>query len=465
MASKLSLPDKDFCCSVCRDVYEDPVLLSCSHSFCKHCLQTWWREKQGECPLCRRRSSKSDPPGNLALKNLCQAFLHERHQRASAESELLCRLHGGKFTLFCLDDQQPACLLCRDSKQDTDHRFRPIGEAALDHRKELESALKPLREKLLVFNKFKHGCDKSAECIKAQTQQTARQIKEEFKQLHQFLREEEQERLAALMEEEEQKCRMTSETIERLSREISTLSDTIKATEEELGTDDISFLQDYKATIKRVQCSVSDPQPVTGALIDMAKHLGNLTFRVWEKMQGMVSCNPVTLDPNSAHPDLLLSEDLTSVRWSTDRQQTPDNPERFDRWIQVLGSEGFNSGTHRFDVEVGDNTNWIVGMTTESVRRKGDVEGTCWRLGLYYGKYNGYSSAGLNIDLPVSTKPRRIRMILDWNRGKLSFFDPDTDTQLHTFTHTFTERLFVYIGTVCSLSPLRILPVSVKLVT
>ena len=73
-----------------------------------------------------------DPPFNLALRNLCESFLQERSQRASAGSEVLCSLHSEKLKLYCLDDKQPVCVVCQISRKHTNHRFRPIDEAAKD---------------------------------------------------------------------------------------------------------------------------------------------------------------------------------------------------------------------------------------------------------------------------------------------------------------------------------------------
>ncbi|XP_073687266.1 uncharacterized protein [Garra rufa] len=148
MAS-LHVSAEELSCPVCCEIFMAPVFLSCSHSVCKECLHQVWRTTDTqECPVCRRRSSKLEPPPNLVLQNLCESFLKQRNESRSSGSEEICSLHGEKLKLFCLEDKQPVCVVCRDSEQHDNHRFRPISEAVPSYKEELYTPLKSIGEKL-----------------------------------------------------------------------------------------------------------------------------------------------------------------------------------------------------------------------------------------------------------------------------------------------------------------------------
>ncbi|XP_072552140.1 E3 ubiquitin-protein ligase TRIM39-like [Salminus brasiliensis] len=465
MAARTPLSEEELSCPVCYGIFRIPVIMSCSHSVCRTCLQqSWDAKKSRECPVCRKRSTTEYPPINLALKNLCEALLESRSQRSSAGSEVVCSLHNEKLKLFCLVDQQPVCLVCRDSRKHKTHDCCPVDEAVTDLKTKLQTALESLQKNLKVLEEAKEDYDRTAAHIQTQVQHTERQIKKEFEKLHQFLRDEEAARIAALKEEEEHKSQMMRRKIEEMNGEISSLSDTIRNIEKEMEAEDVQFLQNFKSTEKQVQRSPKHPEKTSGALINVAKHLSNLKFRVWEKMQEIVQYTPVTLDPNTAHPDLHLSDDLTAVDLRDQRSSVPDNPERLGQYGCVLGSEGFNSGTHRWGVQVGDSDHWILGLIPECVTRKGfSFWDSVWRLG-YWKSSDEYWTRCPGQPYQYFTpkeKLQRVRVQLDWDRGKVTFTDLLTNTHLHTITHTFTERVLPLFctGSGC---PLRILPVKLS---
>ncbi|XP_019896911.2 E3 ubiquitin-protein ligase TRIM39 [Esox lucius] len=371
----------------------------------------------------------------------------------------VCSLHSKIFTLFCLDHEEPVCSVCERSSKHKTHKCIPVDEAALDRKGMLlENGLKPLEEKLEGFMDVKHTFEQTTELIKSQAQQIVQQIEEDFAKLHQFLRHEKAARMASLKEEKEEKLLRMKNKVEDMNREMAFILEEIGGIKRDLVSDDISFLLTYKDTPKRAQSARPNPELDSGALIDVAKHLGNLQFQVLEMMLKTVQYNPVILDPNTAHPRLILSDDLTSMRFSDGIRLLPDNPERFDNYRMVLGSEGFDSGTHSWDTDVGENTVWFVGVVSQSVQRKGPVQTGLWRVGYYNNRYWARSQTEPQIVLTLERKPRTIRIQLDWARQTLSFVDLDHNTHLHMFTHNFTEKVFPYINIGSDVYPARILP-------
>ncbi|KAK1784768.1 hypothetical protein P4O66_003439 [Electrophorus voltai] len=456
-----SLPEEDLSCPVCCDIFRDPVLLSCSHSFCRGCLQRFWEvSRMRDCPVCRRRASRRSPPCNLALKNLCEAVLQGRRAAAAAAGVgTACRLHGQALKLFCADEQLPVCPMCQASNAHKAHECCPAGVAAQDRKDKLSAALQILKDKLEAINKLRITTAVTLEHIKCQTQLTEKRIRDQFLEFHHFLREEEEARVSTLKEEEEKRVLAVKERDRDLRSRMASLVDIIRITEQEMAADDAEMLQNFKSTMERVQNSLPDPEGFCGSLIDEAKHLSNLKFHVWEKMQGIAPYSPVTLDPNTAHPCLSLSEDLTCVRYMSPSRSLPNSPERFRISAEVLGSVAVAGGTHTWEVEVGGSKDWIVGVASASVRRDAEVaarpENGFWTLCLRDGTYRAMASPPRT--LLVGRKLRRLAVRLDQDAGQVSFSSPSDGHILHVFTHTFTEKVLPYFYTQSD-RPLKILP-------
>ncbi|XP_061564255.1 nuclear factor 7, ovary-like [Cololabis saira] len=440
-------------CHVCLETFKDPVSLSCSHNFCSSCLKEFWEQaKNRNCPICKRKSSK-DLIVNFSLKGLADSFAG-RQTGGSSETEKeekreeeVCKKHPGTTPLFCRDEQRAVCSVCEFSLHQN-HKVVPVEEAVGELKELLKSDLKSLQDKRNKYQQVEETYDDLVQHSEKQLLSTEKQIRAEFNKLQQFLKEEEESRLAALREEEEQKGRRISGERKRIQEQISSLSDSISAVEEELQKDNMSFLSRYKPTRDRAreQSSVSDPRLLSGTLVDEAKHLGNLAFRVWEKMGDQVHFSPVVLDPNTAHRCLYLSADLTSVRHGDTNQQLPDNPERNIKYANVFGCEGLTSGKHSWEVEVGDHPVWIIGLVKDSVDRKNKTlaspEYGIWCLTYGDGKYNN----GVSETITVETSLRKIRVQLDYDGGKVSFYNTEHMTHIYTHKYTFTEKLFPYFN-------------------
>ncbi|XP_039638749.1 zinc-binding protein A33-like [Perca fluviatilis] len=439
MAANVSPSEVDCTCPVCCDIFKDPLVLLCGHSFCKHCLQEWWRQSGLQtCPVCKEIFPMAQPPRNLALRNLSDTLRQEKKSQR-AKSKEICSLHSEKLKLFCQDDQQLICVICRDAQKHKKHNCAPINEAAEPCRAKLKLKVLHLKTKLGSFKAQKLTCDKMASHIKLQAQQTEKTIKEEFQKLYQFLRAEEAARIDAVRNEATLKSEAMNIRMVNLTTEISSLTDKIQTIEREMKAEDFSFMLNVKDTMVRSQCNLPNPETPSEALIDEAKHLGNLQFTVWKKMKNIIQYTPVTLDPNTGSSMLTISEHMTRSTMSDKSQALPNNPERLYN-SDVFGSEGFRSGKHSWDVVVGGDF-WAVGVAAKTSEKIWAIyRCSCTDILRELTPEDYVKSVGL----PIHSFPQTVRVQLDYDHGILSFFDLDRKTPVHTIKYTFPEMVFPY---------------------
>lgn len=168
-------------------------------------------------------------------------------------------------------------------------------------------------------------------------------------------------------------------------------------------------------------------------------------------------------DPNTSSPWLSVNADLTTVKERPERLVAPDNPERFDPCVFVLGAEGYTSGKHRWDVIVGDNPSWIVGVCKESVARKKkftlSTNRGVWCVGLSKGECTAFTNE--RTVLQVQQSPERIRIKLNMDRGEVSFWDGERSKHLVTLTHHFNEKIFPFFGPGLHNTPMILAPAKI----
>lgn len=466
---KIPWLEDELSCPICQDIFKDPVFPPCQHNFCCACLMSYWKQKGGcDCPVCRETYSNSDLKWNRTLANIVDSFLKEASKARVPED--MCGQHNEELKLFCKEDEEVLCVVCLHSKKHENHKCLPLDEAAKECKDGLKASIKILKSKMEKFLGFRNENDLSLNHMKSQASRTKKQIRQEFQKLHGFLHTEEETLMDSLRKEERNHIQSMQQKVKRISDEISMLKANIQALESQLSQQDSAlFLLNLPETRKRANCTLQDPEPVS-AMIDVGRYVGSLQYRVWKKMLNIINTAPVTLDPNTAAPWLHLSEDLTVMGYRLSKLQLPDNPERFDSCVSVLGSEGFSSGKHHWDVDVKGLTGWCLGVAKASARRKGvikvDPENGFWAIGLMDGCEYYACTSPWRTELSVS--PHIIRVDLDCKAGIVSFYNVENMSLLYSFTDTFTEKVYPYfcpclVPANTNLSAMKICPLQVAL--
>ncbi|XP_031615960.2 E3 ubiquitin-protein ligase TRIM21-like [Oreochromis aureus] len=521
-ASNLRSEDQ-FLCSICLDVFTDPVSTPCGHNFCKTCISQHWDINQScQCPMCKetfytrpqlrvntfisemvaqfRREAQQKAsscsseqqgakPGEVpcdvctgtrlkALKSClvcqtsyCQTHLEphltvkglKRHQLIDAVENLegrMCTKHDKLLELFCKTDQTCVCVICSvlDHKN---HKFVPLREEYEGKKAELGKTEAEIQQ---MIQKRRLKIQEITESVKMSKDAADRQ-KAEGVQVFTALKASFERHLKELIKEIEDKQETTEKQaeglIKDLEKEISELMERSSEVEQLSRSEDhLHLLQSFSSmktappTKDWTEVRVRSPS-YEGTV---GRAVAQLEETVWKPMKKKLLEAElqrvqqyevdVTLDPDTANPALILSDDRKQVYHSDARKNRPDNPERFSYYGIVLGEQSFSSGKFYFEVQVKGKTKWDLGVATESINRKGEItlrpQDGFWTVVLRNG--NEYKAlAGPSVPLYLQPGPKKVGVFVDYEEGLVSFYDVGAAALIHSFTGcSFTHKLHPY---------------------
>ncbi|XP_029461563.1 E3 ubiquitin-protein ligase TRIM39-like isoform X1 [Rhinatrema bivittatum] len=440
-------------CSVCLDYFTDPVTLDCGHNFCHSCITLSWKglDTNFPCPQCRKSSQQRSFRPNRQLARLIEIAKKLCQNPAQLKEKNLCEGHEEKLKLFCVEDQKPICVVCNKSQDHRSHTVIPREEAVQEYKKKFQTCLDCLRKQLGDLLKLKSSEEKKAEDLRSETEIERQKIVTDIEELHQFLNEQKQILLLTLEEEKEKILQRIGENVTQLENQISSIKQLISEIEEKSQQSAAEILKDVKDAMSRYQ-NVEFPEPKVVStdlkmdfLLGYPQQLKTLftKFAGWWMEYGKYAVD-LTLDPETAHPLLILSEDRKSVRRGGQRQDVLHSPQRFDNYLYVLGCESFTSGRHYWEVQERNDTAWCFGVCKDSVTRKGKFslspEEGYWAV-MYSGKQEFCALTSPVTPLSLSDNYQAMGIFLDYEAGKVSVFNADGKSHLFTFTETFSGKL------------------------
>uniref|UniRef100_A0A8C5WJJ7 B30.2/SPRY domain-containing protein n=1 Tax=Leptobrachium leishanense TaxID=445787 RepID=A0A8C5WJJ7_9ANUR len=182
----------------------------------------------------------------------------------------------------------------------------------------------------------------------------------------------------------------------------------------------------------------------------LAERMPPLHTREWKGMRHVVKPVPERLhfDQESAHPNLLLSTDSRQVMFMRTSRVLKGRKRCFEPSLYVLGLPGFQSGRHYWEVQVGNNSNWVIGVVRESVERKGakdlsPINGYWVIRKQAHNIYYGVDISPLYLNL--KSQPLRIGVCLDFFARRVEFYDADTTDLIFEFNKfTVNEQIFPF---------------------
>ncbi|CAO2612268.1 Tripartite motif-containing protein 75 [Lemmus lemmus] len=452
-------------CNICLDDLQDPVTTECEHNFCHSCLTSFCADPQGgfSCPLCRQPCQVKNLTCNVQLGRTVE-MVQQHHSGTdksnSLEPSTSCEQHNQVLTIFCEEDLQLLCDQCIGPGSHNSHQVTPIAQAASHNSENLHGLIKSIKRNIKEIQDLRSLQSERIRSLRKKTEAQKLELTSEFEKLSRFLDREQQTAFSRLKDEEKDLKQKLSKNIAALEHYISTACVLRSNAEKNRQLSDVEMLSTVKDFYQKFK-SLYSPD-IFPAQIGREAYNFPPQYSALQKLIEHFTVQ-VTLDPETAHPNLLVSEDRKCVTLLKKRQGLPGSSKRFTNSPVVLGSPNFNSGRHFWEVKVGKKPEWAIGICQANLstraRRSSSAPSECWSI-LWQGDCFVVSRpADPNSQLKATT-PRVIGIFLDYELGELSFYSMPDKSHIYTFRDTFTEPVCPYFYLGLHSPPLRLCSVS-----
>uniref|UniRef100_A0A8D0DD88 Si:dkey-206d17.15 n=1 Tax=Sander lucioperca TaxID=283035 RepID=A0A8D0DD88_SANLU len=396
-AASCLLTEDQFLCSICLDVFTDPVTIPCGHNFLKTCITEHWDiDLPCQCPNCREVfNTKHELQVNTVISEM-------KAELWKTGAEILQMIQKRRLKIQEIKHSEEL------SDEDAD---REISEGVQIFTALKESVERSLAELIKTIQEKQRKTEKPAEGFITELEQEISEMKKRSTEVEQLLQ---------------------SEDHLHLLQSFTSLN-TVPPTKD--WTEVNVHPPSYEGTVRRAVTQLEE------TLSEQMKKL------LPEVQQSAVD---VTLDPDTAHPYLILSDDGKQVNHGDVRKNLPDNPKRFFNYVLVLGKQSFSSGRFYYEVQVKGKTKWTLGVVRESINRKEEItlspQDGYWAIWLRNdNEYKGLADPAVLLSL--KSRPQKVGVFVDYEEGLVSFYDVDAAALIYSFTGcSFTEKLYPFFS-------------------
>ncbi|XP_063318233.1 tripartite motif-containing protein 16-like [Pelmatolapia mariae] len=438
------------------------------------------------CDVCTGRKMKAFKSCLFCLASYCKEHLQPHYDAAPLKKhklvepskklqENICSRHDEVMKMFCRTDQQSICYLCSVDE----HKGHDTVSAAAERterQRELEVSRQNIQQRIQDREKDVKLLQQEVEAINQSADQTVEHSEKIFTELIHLIQKRSSDVKQQIRSQQETEVSRVKELEEKLEQEITELKRKDAELKQLSHTEDhIQFLHNYpslSALSESTDSSSINIRPlsyfedVTAAVSEVRDKLQDILREEWTNISLTVtevdvllsdppepktragflkySCE-ITLDPNTAHKQLLLSEGNRKVTFINQQQSYSDHPDRFTVWSQVLSRESL-TGRCYWEVEWRGGGGVYVAVAYKNISRKGHEcrfghNDKSWSLDCNNNSYTfWYNNFLTRVSGPRSS---RVGVYLDHRAGILSFHSvSETMTLLHRVQTTFTQPLY-----------------------